>query len=74
VVTFDDSMTARLNGETVTCFHVAPARTDGDVAPWFRDADALHTGDVLFKGVPQDRFLAMVVGGMRGESTPPTKH
>jgi glyoxylase-like metal-dependent hydrolase (beta-lactamase superfamily II) len=50
VVTFNDSMTFHLNGETVTCFHVAPAHTDGDVAVWFRNAKVLHAGDVFFKG------------------------
>lgn len=164
VVTFNDSMTFHLNGETVTCFHLAPAHTDGDVAVWFREANVLHTGDVLFQGaypvvdsraggtldgmiaamdrmlrvipddvkiipghgglstkadlvasrdmliearklvkplvdagrslediqsakplapldakwgqgfVKQDRFLAMIVGGMRGEVVPPTRH
>lgn len=50
VVTFDDSVTFHLNGETLAAFHVAPAHTDGDAVVRFRNADVVHMGDVFFNG------------------------
>ena len=51
VVTFDDEVTFHLNGETVRCFHVANAHTDGDAIVHFVDADVIHMGDVFFNGL-----------------------
>lgn len=50
VVTFNDSLTFRVNGQTVTVFHVAPAHTDGDAVVWFREKNVVHAGDCLFNG------------------------
>ena len=50
VVTFSESVTFHLNGDEIYAFHVPPAHTDGDAVIVFRRADAIHTGDVLFKG------------------------
>ena len=50
LVTFNDSLTFHLNGQTITVFHVAPAHTDGDVVVWFRERNVVHTGDCLFNG------------------------
>ncbi len=30
--------------------HVGPAHTDGDAVVWFRNANAVHTGDTFFNG------------------------
>jgi glyoxylase-like metal-dependent hydrolase (beta-lactamase superfamily II) len=49
-LTFNDSVTFHLDGQTITCFHVANAHTDGDVVVWFREADVVHMGDLLFNG------------------------
>ena len=51
VVTFDDEVTFHVNGETVRCFHVANAHTDGDTIVQFVDADVIHMGDVFFNGL-----------------------
>jgi glyoxylase-like metal-dependent hydrolase (beta-lactamase superfamily II) len=50
IVTFNDSVTFHLGGETITCFHVANAHTDGDAIVWFRKANVVHMGDCLFNG------------------------
>jgi glyoxylase-like metal-dependent hydrolase (beta-lactamase superfamily II) len=50
LVTFNDSLTFHVNGQTITLFHVAPAHTDGDVVVWFRDRNVVHAGDCLFNG------------------------
>lgn len=50
VCTFSDSLTFHLNGQTITCFHMDPAHTDGDAVVWFREANVIHTGDCLFNG------------------------
>jgi len=48
VVTFNDSVTFHLNGDTIRAFHVAPAHTDGDSIVLFEKADVIHMGDVFF--------------------------
>ena len=45
VVTFADSMTMHLNGETVTIKKLPPSHTDGDSFIHFAKADVIHTGD-----------------------------
>jgi len=47
VVTFNDTVTFWLNGDTITAFHVAPAHTDGDAIVYFRGANIVHMGDVF---------------------------
>ena len=51
VLTFADAVTVHLNGHDAYVFHVEHAHTDGDAVIHFRDADVIHTGDVLFNGV-----------------------
>lgn len=51
VVTFSDTTTFHLSGEEVHVFHVHDAHTDGDSLVWFRNANVLHTGDILFNGI-----------------------
>jgi cyclase len=50
VVTFSDSLTLYLNGDTILVMHVQAAHTDGDAIVYFRKADVIHTGDVFFNG------------------------
>ena len=45
VVTFGDSMSIHLNGETVTVGKLPPSHTDGDAYIHFANADVIHTGD-----------------------------
>jgi glyoxylase-like metal-dependent hydrolase (beta-lactamase superfamily II) len=51
VLTFDSSVTFRLNGETIRAHHVPPAHTDGDSIVRFEGANAVHLGDLFFNGV-----------------------
>jgi len=51
VVTFDDGMTLHWNGEEITVEHAEPAHTDGDALVWFRNANAVHTGDTYVSGL-----------------------
>jgi cyclase len=50
VVTFSDTVTFYLNGDSIVAFHVAPAHTDGDALVYFRHANVLHAGDTFFNG------------------------
>jgi cyclase len=47
VVTFGDSMSMHLNGETVTVGKLPPSHTDGDAYIHFAKADVIHTGDTF---------------------------
>jgi len=51
VVTFNDTTTFHINGQTIHAFSVAPAHTDGDVVLHFKEADVIHTGDVYFNKI-----------------------
>lgn len=48
VITFGDSVTFHLNGDTVRVHHVASGHTDGDSIVYFEEADVLHMGDIFF--------------------------
>jgi cyclase len=47
VVTFTDTVSFHLNGDSIVVFHVAPAHTDGDAIVFFTKANVVHTGDVF---------------------------
>jgi glyoxylase-like metal-dependent hydrolase (beta-lactamase superfamily II) len=47
VVTYGDTMSLHLNGETVTIGKLPPAHTDGDSYVRFANADVIHAGDVF---------------------------
>lgn len=49
-VTFNDSVTFRLNGEEVRVTHYRNAHTDGDSVVYFRNANVVHAGDLWFNG------------------------
>lgn len=46
-LTYGDSITLHLNGDTVRVYKVPPAHTDGDTFIHFVNADVLHLGDVF---------------------------
>ena len=50
VVTFNDRVTFRLNGDEIHAIHVNPAHTDGDAVIHFVKANVLHMGDTYFNG------------------------
>jgi len=61
VITFNDTVTFWINGDTVTAFHVPPAHTDGDAIIYFRGANVVHMGDVFVSdGFP---FVDLSSGG-----------
>jgi cyclase len=47
VITFTDTVSFNLNGDSIVVFHVAPAHTDGDAVVMFTKANVVHTGDVF---------------------------
>lgn len=49
-LTFTDSLTLHLNGETIEIWHPRRAHTDGDAVLRFRRADVIHAGDLWFHG------------------------
>tara|TARA_B100000315_G_scaffold258307_1_gene309957 strand:- start:2187 stop:3107 length:921 start_codon:yes stop_codon:yes gene_type:complete len=50
IITFNDSTTFHLNGETIRIKHVPPAHTDGDSIVHFVNSNIIHTGDTFFNG------------------------
>jgi cyclase len=52
VVTFTDSISFHLNGDSIVVFHVAPAHTDGDAVIRFTKSNVVHSGDLFVS----DRF------------------
>ena len=50
-LTFNDSVTFHLNGQTAFVFYVPDAHTDGDAAIHFPDANVIHAGDLFFNTV-----------------------
>ena len=50
-ISYKDTITFHLNGQTIHGFHVKPAHTDGDTIVHFPDADVIHTGDIYFNGI-----------------------
>ena len=61
IVTFSESVTLHLNGDSIHAFHVGPAHTDGDAVVHFQKADVIHTGDVFFAG--RYPFIDLSSGG-----------
>lgn len=50
-ITFNDTATFHLDGQTVHGFHVESAHTDGDTVIHFPQANVIHTGDTYFNGI-----------------------
>lgn len=60
-VTFTESVSLHLNGETVQVFHVKNAHTDGDAIIHFKESNVFHGGDVFVRyGLP---FIDQQHGG-----------
>lgn len=51
IITFGDTVTFHLNGQTIHAFHVEQAHTDGDSVIHFREANVIHAGDIYFNGI-----------------------
>ncbi len=50
VVTFSDTVTFWLNGDTTIAYHAPAAHTDGDAIIIWRHANVIHMGDTYFNG------------------------
>ena len=50
-LTFSDSVTFHLNGQTAYVFHLPAAHTSGDAGIHFVQANVIHTGDVMFNRI-----------------------
>ncbi|MGQ0647456.1 MAG: MBL fold metallo-hydrolase [Gemmatimonadaceae bacterium] len=61
VVTFSDSVTMHLNGDSVRVVHVRNAHTDGDALIYYTKANVLHMGDTFFRGAYP--FIDSATGG-----------
>jgi cyclase len=71
-ITFDTSMHAWNNGDTLDLVHFDPAHTDTDIYIHFHNADVLHLGDIFFNGFYPfiDESTGGSIGGMiRGTET-----
>lgn len=51
VLTFADAVTFHLNGQEAYVLHVEHAHTDGDVIIFFKEADVIHAGDIVFNKI-----------------------
>jgi len=60
-ITFGDSVTLHVNGETVQVTHIQHAHTDGDAIIYLKESNIIHTGDVFVRyGLP---FIDQPHGG-----------
>ena len=50
VITFNDNVTFRLNGDEIRAVHYRHSHTDGDSVIHFVNANVIHTGDIWFNG------------------------
>ena len=50
ILTFGETMTFHLNGDTIRVVHLPPAHTDGDAVVRFLKANVVHAGDCFFNG------------------------
>jgi glyoxylase-like metal-dependent hydrolase (beta-lactamase superfamily II) len=66
VITFDDSMHAWHNGDTLDLVHFDPAHTDTDIYIHFHKANVLHIADTWFNGMYPfiDEGTGGTIGGM----------
>jgi glyoxylase-like metal-dependent hydrolase (beta-lactamase superfamily II) len=67
-ITFDDSMHAWHNGDSLDLVHFDPAQTDTDIYIHFNNANVLHMGDTWFNGMYPfiDEATGGTIGGMIG--------
>lgn len=50
VLTYSDRVRVHFNDDTIDVIHMPAGHTDGDSVVWFKRANVLHTGDLLFVG------------------------
>lgn len=50
VLTYQDSVTLHINGESVLVQHLPKGHTDGDSVVFFPDSRVVHMGDLMFNG------------------------
>jgi len=50
VITFNETLSLHLNGQTISIFHAPAAHTDGDAIVHFKDANVIQLGDVFSPG------------------------
>jgi len=64
VVTFSDTQTFHINGDSVKAIHVHHGHTDGDSIVHFKVANVIHGGDLLFeKGMGSFPYIDLDAGG-----------
>jgi glyoxylase-like metal-dependent hydrolase (beta-lactamase superfamily II) len=51
IITFSESLSLYLNGDSVRAVHFRNAHTDGDVVVTFEKANVVHMGDTFFNGM-----------------------
>ncbi|MEL6257809.1 MAG: MBL fold metallo-hydrolase [Pseudomonadota bacterium] len=51
VITYARDVTFHVNGQTVQVIHAPAAHTDGDSIVKFKEANVIHTGDIMFSGL-----------------------
>lgn len=51
IITFSESLSLYLNGDSVRAVHFRNAHTDGDVVVTFERANVVHMGDTFFNGM-----------------------
>ncbi|MEZ5815275.1 MAG: MBL fold metallo-hydrolase [Alphaproteobacteria bacterium] len=51
VVTFSEGLNLHYNGDDVQIIHMPGAHTDGDAAAFFKNANVIVAGDVIFNGM-----------------------
>jgi len=68
VITFAESVTFHINGDSIVATHVPPAHTDGDAVVFFTRANVVHTGDLFVSaGLPfVDRSSGGTINGIIG--------
>lgn len=64
LVTFSETVTFHINGDTLRVVHVPHAHTDGDALVHFVKADVIHMGDLYFSGMYP--FIDLSSGGSVG--------
>jgi glyoxylase-like metal-dependent hydrolase (beta-lactamase superfamily II) len=50
-VTYADTLTLYVGGETIRLVHYAHAHTNGDTVVYFEKSNVVHTGDMFFQGM-----------------------
>jgi cyclase len=61
VITYAAGVEVHFNGEAIEVIHLPAGHTDGDSVVWFRTANVLHAGDLLFHGTFP--FIDLASGG-----------